>query len=185
WPPSGSPTLTGASRLTRVPSSSRPRAVRVSVSGTTSKARLPFPTSTTVRQTPATATESPTVAPAAVSAAATTSREPSNAATVPTSLTMPVNMRQRLRLVQVRLEENVVARGLDPDVEEVERRAELSEDVRPFAGENRRDEEEQLVHHARGEECGRERGPALEQERLDAVGAERAQLLLQRAVAQL
>src|SRR3954469_5478277 len=93
WPPSRSPTRSEASRLTGLPGSRRPSAVRASVSGTTSKARGPS-ASITVRQTPATATESPTAALAAVSAAATTSRESSKETTVPSSRTIPVNMRQ-------------------------------------------------------------------------------------------
>ena len=55
----------------------------------------------------------------------------------------------------------------------------------PSPGERRRDEDEQLVDEVGGEERRRERRPALEQQRLHALGGERAQLLLERAGAQL
>ena len=57
--------------------------------------------------------------------------------------------------------------------------------MRPFAGEDGRDEEEQLVDEAGCEERRGERRAALEQERLDALRGERTQLLLERAGAQL
>src|SRR5580765_3335874 len=185
WPPSGSPTRSAGSRLIASPGWSAPRPVRASVSGTTSKARLPALLSTTVRQTPATETESPTAELAAVSVPLTTSREPSKAATVPTSRTIPVNMRQRLRLAQVRLQEDVLARGLGMLVEELDRLGELGQRVRPVSREHWRDEQEQLVDEACREERGGEGRPALEQERLDAFGRERAQLLFERPAAQL
>ena len=53
------------------------------------------------------------------------------------------------------------------------------------AGDHRCDEEHQLVDEAGGEERGRDRRAALEQERLHALGRERAQLVLERAAAQL
>ena len=55
----------------------------------------------------------------------------------------------------------------------------------PGARERRRDEEEQLVDEARLQERPGERRAALEQQRLDALGGERAQLVLERAGAQL
>ena len=57
--------------------------------------------------------------------------------------------------------------------------------ARPGARERRRDEEEQLVDEAGLEERARERRAALEQQRLDALGGERAQLVLERARAEL
>ena len=44
---------------------------------------------------------------------------------------MPVNMRQRLRLAQVRLHEDVFSRGLRAEVEELERRVEIAEQRGP------------------------------------------------------
>src|SRR5690242_6298187 len=130
-------------------------------------------------------TESPTDAPAAVSGASTTSREPSKAATVPISRTIPVNTPPRLRLVQVRLQQHVLARRLDVEVEEVERRCEVAQDGRAVPAQGRRDEQEHLVHQTGGEERRGEHRPALEQERLDTFGGECAQLLFERAGAQL
>src|SRR4051794_5817859 len=87
--------------LTTSPAPSVPRAVRRSVSGTASNARTPSRVSTTVRQTPPIATESPTAAAAAVAGASTRRRTPasppSTAATRPRSRTMPVNTTPRLR----------------------------------------------------------------------------------------
>src|SRR6476659_7917360 len=185
WPPSWSPTRRDGSTFTSPPGSRRPSAVRESVSGTTSNASRPSAVSTTVRQTPATATESPTAAPAAVSGAATTSREPSKASTVPSSRTMPVNMRQRLRLAEVRLQKEVVSRGFRAKVEELVWRREVAEQVVPRARENRRDEQQQLVDEAGLEKRRGEGRAAFEQERLDAVRGERLELLLERAAAQL
>src|SRR4051794_19362126 len=185
WPPSWSPTRSEGSRFTSLPGSRRPSAVRERVSGTTSKASRPSGTSTTVRQTPATATESPTTATSAVSGAATTSRELSKASTVPSSRTMPVNMRRRLRLVQVRLQQHVFSRGLCAEVEELERGFEVAEDTRPVPCQDGRDEEEQLVDDTGGEKRRGERRPALQQQRPDALRRERAQLLVEWAGAQL
>src|SRR2546421_9387001 len=148
WPPSGSPTRSADSRFTRSSAASPPRAVRDSVSGTTSNARRPSPASTTVRHTPATETESPTATPPAVSGAPTTSREPSKAATVPTSRTMPVNTRQRLRLVQVRLQQHVLAGRLEGEGGGGERRWGVAEGRRAVPPHGGGDREEQLVEHA-------------------------------------
>ena len=139
--------------------------------------------STTVRQTPSTATESPS---SAGSDASTTSLPSSNESTVPTSRTSPVNMPEAAS----------TARGGTPragrprrpaarQVHEPERGLEPGTSERPVAGERRRDEEQQLVDQPRVEERARERRAALEQQRLDAVGGERAQLLLERTGAQL
>src|SRR4051794_37734515 len=156
WPPSGSPTRSDGSTFTGSPGSRLPSAVRDSVSGTASNASRPSSFATTVRQTPATAMESPTAAAAAVSGAATTSREPSNASTMPSSRTMPVNMRPRLRLAQVRLHQEVFSYGLDVTVQKLDRRRQIAEKRRPRAREDGRDEQEQLVDEAGLEERGRE-----------------------------
>ena len=81
-----------------MPAPRLPSEVRVSVSGTASKA-IPRPvTETAVRQQPLTATESPIAVAAAVSGASISSRIPplpvSTEATRPTSRTMPVNTSQ-------------------------------------------------------------------------------------------
>jgi hypothetical protein len=54
-------------------------------------------------------------------------------------------MRQRLRLVQVRLQEEVFSGRLGAEMEQLERLVEAAEHVRPVARENRRDKEEKLV----------------------------------------
>ena len=61
----------------------------------------------------------------------------------------------------------------------------LSSTTRPGARERRRDEEEQLVDEACFQERPGKRRASLEQQRLDALGGERAQLVLERAGAQL
>ena len=62
---------------------------------------------------------------------------------------------------------------------------ELAEEARPVARQGRRDEDEQLVDEPGLEERRRERRPALEQDRLHALGRERRELLLERPRAQL
>src|SRR5215469_3215836 len=156
WPPSWSPTRSDGSTFTESPGSSAPSAVRESVSGTASNESRPSSFATTVRQTPATATESPMLAVAAVSGAETTSLKPSNASTLASSRTMPVNMRQRLRLAEVRLQKDVLSRWLRAEVEEVERSCQIAECVWAFPRNDWRDEEQQLVDEAGLEERRRE-----------------------------
>ena len=62
---------------------------------------------------------------------------------------------------------------------------ELRGEAGPAPAITRRDEEQQLVDEVGLEERGRERRAALEQQRLDALVGERAQLVLERAAAQL
>ena len=69
--------------------------------------------------------------------------------------------------------------------DELERARQAVEQPRPVAGEPRRDEDEQLVDEPGLEERGGERRPALEQERLDALGGERGELLAERSRAEL
>ena len=68
---------------------------------------------------------------------------------------------------------------------EAARRREVAEEAWARAREARRDEHEQLLDQVALEERRRECRPALEQQRLDALRTERAQLLLGRARAQL
>ena len=81
--------IAGTERRLDVDARRRTASRGASVSGTTSKESRPPPFATTVRQTPAIATESPTSATVPHS---TTSRPSSNDATSPTSRTSPVNM---------------------------------------------------------------------------------------------
>src|SRR4051812_29033743 len=257
WPPSGSPARSAGSRLTSEPEERRPSVERPSVSGTASNARWPFEASTTVRQTPSIATESPTAACAAVSGAWTTSRTPpsppSTASTRPSSRTIPVNTRATLRQPPSARASSVsraiISRSPRPfpkpsrssrtasacpgsswsrsaastsrcssssltwrasqrersvtrwssrfadiggqnriltgpghaQTAEVDGAGEVVEQVRAGAPEPGRDEDDQLVHEARLEERGREGRAALEQQRLDALHGQRAQLVLERA----
>ena len=84
----------------------------------------------------------------------------------------------RLRLAQVRPEEEVVAHLPARQPREGERRIQARGERRALAREGRCDEEEQLVDEAGAEERRRERRSALEQERLDAGGREGGQLVL-------
>src|SRR5579864_493747 len=183
WPPSGSPARSAGSTLTRSPAASPPSVVRPSVSATTSNAKRLPSCSTTVRQTPSIAIESPSAA--SVSGASTTRREPSKAATLPSSRTMPVNTQGRLRDADVRFEQHVFARRPGGKVRERHRFGQLAEEVRPSARDDRRDEDEQFVDEPRPKERGRECRPALEQKRLHALVRERAQLLAERAASHL
>src|SRR5689334_8037237 len=64
-------------------------------------------------------------------------------------------------------QEDIISHGLGAQTVELARARELAEHVRPVAGKRRRDEHEQLVDEISRQEGGRERGPALEQQRLD------------------
>ena len=87
--------------------------------------------------------------------------------------------------MQVRLQQHVLAGRLEVEVEEVERRWEVAEERRAVPAQDGRDEEEQLVDQACGEERRRQRRAALEQQRLDALGGERTQLLFERTAARV
>src|SRR2546422_315944 len=76
--------------------------------------------------------------------------------------------------VDARLHEDVLADPSDRELRQVEVHR-LSDEARATAADDRRDEEEQLVDQIRLEERGCERRSALEQQRLDAFGGERAQ----------
>src|SRR5579884_3590811 len=170
WPPSGSPARSAGSRLTASPTASEARVLRASVSGTASKASVPPSTAVTVRQTPSTATESPIATVGAVAAAETTSRAPSDEASIvstrPSSFTIPVNTSSRLLLVHVRAEQHVAADGLRGQVVQRDRRRERVRPTPPLPRDRRRDEQEQLVDEIRLEKRTRERGSAFEQKRL-------------------
>ncbi len=108
WPPSRSPSAIARSRLTREPAASAPRLERCSVSAITSALNSPVPAascsglSTTVRQTPLTAMESPCRAPEQTSGPRRRIREESPISsmetTSPSSSMMPVNTRVLLAL---------------------------------------------------------------------------------------
>jgi len=70
-------------------------------------------------------------------------------------------------------------------MEELERGRQVAEEARAGARDEGRDEEQQLVDETGLEERRRQRRAAFEQERLDALRGERAQLLPERAAAQL
>ena len=82
-------------------------------------------------------------------------------------------------------EEHVVAHLLGGQAAQRERLRERRDRPRALAGKPRCDEHEQLVDEIGREERGRERRPAFEQQRADALVAERAQLVLERPAAQL
>ena len=84
-------------------------------------------------------------------------------------------------LMDVGGEEHVLTDGPARQTVQRQRPGELAEEQGPGPGDDRRDEEEQLVDEALLEERGRERGAALEEQGLDSLAAEPEQLLLQRA----
>ena len=81
-------------------------------------------------------------------------RRPSTATTDPTSRTIPVNIAGGYRpgpglgLVQVRLEQHVIAEPACGEVEQRPRRGEIAEEPRPGARQRRRQVDEQLVDEA-------------------------------------
>src|SRR5258708_7922515 len=92
WPSSNPEAASGSSRLTRAPSVSAPRFVRRSVSGTTSATKVAPDFVTTVKQHPLTATLEPTFRRRAVGACSMPSLFASASTTMPTPLTIPVNI---------------------------------------------------------------------------------------------
>src|SRR5680860_1890765 len=181
WPPSRPPARTGSSRLTSLPAASGPSEERRSVSAITSAAKESARTPRAVRQTPFTATESPSASSPA-SGLATESRAPSpsrsTAATVPVASTSPVNISaspipqpgddQHVVVDALDVERDRAHRVVDPlDALRLDRGARLAP-----AGEQRRDEHPRLVDLARLEEDAGEVGAALEQQRLDVARAE-------------
>ena len=98
WPPSRPSSRIGRSRLTGSPARRAPRQLRSRVSRITSAVNVSPSASTTVRQTPLTAIESPCRAPSTTSRPAHASagrcrRGRSARSTSPSSSTMPVNIR--------------------------------------------------------------------------------------------
>src|SRR5665811_2052816 len=100
WPSRRPVTGTARSRLTRSPGASAPRLLRRRVSGMTSTVKATLVTSVTVTHTPSTAIEAPTPVPSVTVGPRSTSRASvpplSTARTVPTSSTIPVNIRSPL-----------------------------------------------------------------------------------------
>src|SRR5437660_9396588 len=178
WPPSRVASVTGRSRFTVSPSSSRPSVVRDSVSGERSNASRSASRSTTVRQTPFTDTDAPTGESAVTVSHRTTIRPLERARTSPSSSTIPVNI------------------GLDPHVRAdalhvghlqlygiVDRHDSLALDdpgrVRA-AHDLRREVQDHLVDEPAGDGAPRERGPALEQRALHVSLPEIPEQLAQR-----
>ena len=93
WPPSRSLSASGRSRFTGSPSFSAPRLVRRSVSGTTSTRKLSPSSAVTVRHAPLTLMLSLTFRSDVTFGPATVSPVGSTRATLPTSSTIPVNIR--------------------------------------------------------------------------------------------
>ena len=139
--------------------------------------------STTVRQTPSTATESPISA--LVCGASTSRRAPSKATTRPSSRTMPVNTGTGYGTWTYASISTSSPERCRRQMRELDGLVQLAEKPRPRAGEDGSDEHEQLVDEAGAEERGCERRAALEQQRLHAFGGERAELLLERAAPHL
>src|ERR1019366_5316129 len=100
WPPRRPSKRSGRSRLTDEPGARAPSTVRCSVSAITSAVNVLSAASTTVRQAPLTAIESPRAASAATCGPRTVSRaapaRASTATTSPSSSTIPVNIRDFL-----------------------------------------------------------------------------------------
>src|SRR5947209_10814336 len=92
WPSSRPLARRGSSTLTLDPAFSAPRLVRRSVSGTTSAKKVVGDRSTPVRQQPLTATLEPIFRRRAVAAFSIPRRLGSTATTLPTPLTIPVNI---------------------------------------------------------------------------------------------
>lgn len=95
WPPRRAPTAVGRSRLTREPTARTPRLERFRVSAITSAVNSSPSWSTTVRQTPLTAMESPCCAPWVTTGPRRRKRQASSrvstAVISPSSSTIPVN----------------------------------------------------------------------------------------------
>src|SRR4051794_12763913 len=173
-PPSRSEARSGSSRFTGAPSPSPASEERRSVSCITSALKRPSAIAVAVRQTPLTATESPSPISRA-SAVATASRTPSGVAstpqTVPLSATRPVNIR-RSPLAHAGRDEDVVG---DVQALQRERAGGLGDPLHPLAlqriaggraaDHDGRDEQADLVHLAGVEERARQVRTALEQDR--------------------
>src|SRR5919202_2516465 len=178
WPPRRSSTRSGSSRFTRAPGRTSRSDERRSVSCITSAPKPPPPGPTAVRQTPLTATESPSRSSSA-NDVETRSRTPSSVAstatTVPRSATSPVNMRSPLP--QPRGDEHVAGERLARQRQRAHRVGDAVDALalegvarRPAAQHQRRDKEPDLVDLARVHERAREVRAALEQHAGDRRG---------------
>src|SRR3954447_8954157 len=181
WPPSRSAARSGSSRLTFDPGCTSPSDERRSVSCMTSAPNSSPPhIPTAVRQTPLTATESPSLSSRA-SGERTDRRTPSEVWstrwTVPRSWTNPVKM--ALPLSQSRADQQILADDLAVECERAHGvgdavdAAALERVARGAAADDQRGEEQaDLVDLAGVEEGPGQVRPALEQDRGDAGGAE-------------
>src|SRR3954465_2070128 len=169
WPPRRSSARSGSSRFTRVPAPTSPSAEGRSVSRITAPPKPAPSAPTAVRQTPLTATESPSRRSLA-SADCTRSRTPSavasRAPTAPRPALRPVNTRSPL--LEARADEDVAGERL---ARERQRPQRVGDAVDAFALERvargppaqheRRDEQPDLVDRARVHERAGERRAAL------------------------
>src|SRR3954466_10528615 len=171
WPPRRSAARSGSSRFTRAPGAASPSDERRSVSCITSAPKPSASTPTAVRQTPLTATESPSRRSPA-SADRTRSRTPSSVAsratTVPRSAIRPLNTRSPL--LEARGDEDVAGERLARDRPRPQRVGDAGHAPAveraprgPRSRHERRDEQADLVDRARVHERAREVRAALEQ----------------------
>src|SRR3954453_20166674 len=172
WPPRRSSARSGGSRFTRVPGATSAGDERRRGSGITSPPRRAASAPTAVRQTPWTATESPSRRSAA-SRVCTRSRTPSSVArtatTVPRSAMSPVNTRSPF--LQPGGDEHVAGERLARQRQRAQRVGDavdalaLARVARGAPSEDeRRDEEPALVDPPRVHERAREVRAALEQD---------------------
>src|SRR4051812_10619736 len=183
WPPRRESGFSGSSRLTREPASSSLSEERRSVSFMTSAPKSSPPhRPVAVRQTPLTATLSPSESSRAsgeLMAIRTPSVVASTEVTVPRSSTSPVNTSP---LPQARADQHVVGDLLAVERQRMQRLGDLLD---PFAlqriarlsaaDQQRRKEQPDLVDLAGIEERAGQVRAALEQDRGDAVVAERSE----------
>jgi len=95
---------------------------------------------------------------------------------------LPIN---HLGLVDVGLDDGIVADGPDLQPRQLERPREPREHARPLARELGRHEDEQLVHEVLLQERGCERRAALEEKGLDTLGGQRLELVTERGAPEL
>src|SRR4051812_3787216 len=179
WPPRRSVGRSGSSRLTGVPSRASASEERRSVSCITSAEKCPSAIRVAVRQTPLTATESPSAISGARpvrTASRTPSAPASTAETVPRSWTSPVNTSP---LPQPRGDQDVVGDTLDVEAQRAGGLGDLLDALalervaRARAADHHgRDEQPDLVDLAGVEERAGQVRAALEQDRGDPGGAE-------------
>src|SRR3954466_6093529 len=187
WPPRRSAARSGSSRFTRAPGAASPSDERRSVSCITSAANPSASAPTAVRQTPLTATESPSRRSPA-SADCTRSRTPSSAASrappAPRPAIRPVNTRSPL--LEARGDEDVAGERLARERQRPQRVGDAVDALAlqrvargPPAHHERRGEQAALAARARVHERAGKVRAALEQDARDGR-VERAELVERR-----